>query len=287
MSGQTIKLSVLKRNKFQNTQYVEDDNGTCDLPVTEVFWTIKSPSESLKDSILQLIPGATIYTCSSGEYILSPKASTVIKEEGAGSGCAIRLSFYDPNGKKWCLMSVDNKPYAQHVQGIMDKGETDEQCIIRETKEETNIDLSNKVLIKWAKYSFLGGNELVDCHWPVETNVFCATLQWNDVSHLFPHPLVDNTINIVNVDEYDFKLDETQFILAIPEDVNILFPSTIEEIRKTKPVNGIIVDVPLEFGNHHRALFDYFINELPTPKFPYLHTFEIFKRQKDIFPSDK
>ena len=129
MSSQQIKLSISKRNKFQDIQYIEDDNGIFDLSVLErsgSIWTIKNPSHSIKNSMRDTIPGSTIYICSSGEYILSPKASCVIKQEGDGRGCAIRLRFADPNGNHWCLMVVDNKPYAQHVQGAMDKGETDE-----------------------------------------------------------------------------------------------------------------------------------------------------------------
>lgn len=285
MSDKLVKLSILKTNKFQDAQYVEDENGSLILD-PKGFWTIKNPSDSMKKWILENIPGSTVYTCSSGQYILSPKASNVIKREGEGCGCAIRLRFSDSNGRKWCLMMADNKPYAQHVQGSMNESESEEECIIREAKEETGIDLSNKSLVRWAKYSFLGGNELVDCFWPVTTTVFFAMLEWKEVSHLFPNGLIDNKINIVDAKEYKFQLDETRYILAIPEHSETVFPSKIEEIRVTKQVNGKTVDFPLEFGGHHRALFDCFDSSIPTPKFPFLHSFEIFKRAEEILRSN-
>lgn len=282
-----LNVRVNKTNKYGDPQYIEDENETITIN-KEGFWSIKNPSSKMKELCNTFINGSILYTCSSGEYIISPKSSKVIKKEGEGLCCSIRLRFKDTNGKLWCLMVCDNKHYLRHLTGVINNDKTNRDCIIRVSNEQLRIDMINKPLIKWAEFSFLENHDLVDCSWIIKNIVFFTQLEWKDVSHLFTnHHLIDNKINIINTKEYGFVLDETEYIVCIPEyssSSNMIIPTEIEDIRRKKKVNGIMTDVPLEFTGHHRALYEYFCTgqERPLPSFHYLHTFDMFKREKEV-----
>lgn len=201
------KFLIVKKNKFDNPQYIESNDGEHVQLNTNVFWSIKNPSIELQKYLNENCPNWKIYMCSAGTFALSHKASTAIKSEGFGQGALIILKFKSPVGDIWNLLVADNKIYVQPVQGSLDENESPVMGIVREAMEEVKIDLSKFTLIPVASYSFTGGNELVDCKWKCMTTCFVAFLQWDMVKHLFPNGLVSNQINIINASKLNLDLD--------------------------------------------------------------------------------
>lgn len=247
------------------------------------FWAIKSPDPSIIGSLNHYHPGWTMYTCSKGTFALSPKAATVIKPEGFGQGAVARICFKDPFGKTRFLVVADNKTYIQSPQGGVELGEEPEDGAKREALEEVRIDLSDTKLIPIARYSFPGGNELIDCTWPCSTHVFAAYLQWEEVKHLFPSGLVDNEYSLTIVSDLPDEYSEIEQIFSIPCNKISEFPESFNEFQKKTVRNGQMMMIPLEFNKigHHRQFLEKLSTTEEFIKPSYLTELVCLKREQE------
>lgn len=274
-----IKLYVTKRNNYGNPQMSEKaGNGDVIYLLSlkqDEYWSIKDPSDSIKNVLQCTHPGYTIYTCSGGTFAISPIASTFYKPETNNYGSGIVIEFLDDNEDSWFLLISDDKPYIANIQGCAENNETFEECIKREVLEETDIYLCDIRPTLIAEYSFTYKNALVDCEYDVVSKIFYARLSYNRVHHLFPNGLVSHQINIVDVASLQIKLDETKYIIAIPASMNMVdVPEKFSEIKVSKTIKGetVLMDADYSKQSHHRQFIDLFKTNSPIIKPPYLKT---------------
>lgn len=277
-----ICLKVVKVNAFGSIQYVECDPSHAADPDKffrdldpKGYWSIKAPSDRLKAA------ASVVYTCSSGTFVLSEKLVEVVKPEGFGQGISVMIRSCDEDGRTWFIMVADNKHYLQNVSGGADIGESPEDAAKREVMEELGVDLKEWDFVEIAKWSYMGGSDLVDCHWPCITTAFLTNIPWTTVKYLFTttdgvYTLNPNSLNVVNTKSLPFTVDETEQIFAFTEDYMVQIPESFPEYQKTKGR----VTVPLEFNKagHHRQLCELFNTDAPVIVPRFLSSFDYFKR---------
>ncbi len=257
-----MNFSINKTNKFGNPQYVENGE-IIEFNPTD-FWSIKDPQLCI-NYILNKYPGSELRTYNNIQYILSPKASLNIPKENQGNGSAIILEF-DYLGKTYYLFTTDNKSYIQICQGSSNDGETFEQTIIRETKEELEITLTNVKEV--GEYSFADYNDLIDYKRVCTTKVFHAKLQFQDVAHLVKNWIFDNLVNVFKVNN-----DETEYVVVVDKNNLDNVPEYVEEIQIKKKINGIMQDAPILFWGHHLEAVRQYTGLQPKHFTGYLNTF--------------
>jgi dsRNA-specific ribonuclease/8-oxo-dGTP pyrophosphatase MutT (NUDIX family) len=290
-----LSLYVIKRNNYGNPQLSEtlplfSGLVICadQIPISSLksneYWSIKEPSDSIRNIVDELHPKSSIYQCNGINFLISPVASQFYKPENSGYGSGIVIEFIDKNAEKWFLLISDDKHYIANVQGCSEGKETYEECIKREVFEETAIDLKNITPIPIARYGFVYKNALVDCEYEVKSEMFFVQLPYSKVSHLFPNGLKSNQINIVDVNTLPFLLDEVKYIIAIPASMNMdSVPEKFEEIQISKNIKGNLTQVPVEYPkkSHHRQFIDLFKTNEPIVKPPYLNTLTFDVRYKE------
>ena len=131
------------------------------MPLRQFFWEVKTKEEqdyALPSKLGRLAARAHSFLCLRQTYIFCPSCGTkleVDKEQIAKvcPNCG-RLDFPRIEPAAIVLVSkgdeillVKNKNRAQHffscVAGFVEQGETIEECVAREVKEETNIDIQD------------------------------------------------------------------------------------------------------------------------------------------------
>lgn len=289
-------LYVIKKNNYGNAQTTE----TCIKDAEKLnfyelkgndYWSIKDPSDNVKYLLATYHPNHTIYKSKGGMFAISPIASQFYKPEDTGQGSGIVIEFADDNSEYWYLLVSDDKPYVSNVQGASEPGESFEQCIKREVKEETLIDLSNITPIPIASYSFMFRNALVDCEYKVTSQIYYALLQWDSVKHLFgcdkeKSLLVPNKINIIDANKFlgEHKLDEVKYIIAIPTTMDMSnIPEKFDEIQITKVIKDKTICVHVDYSkiSHHRQFIDLFDTNDPIVKPPFLDSITFDKRRAE------
>jgi len=289
LSEQEQFLVINKQNGFGDKQYVlsEELSSHDTISVGSIekgkFWSIKNPNSSLMKALDQHHPGWTMYECSGGLFALSPKAATVIKPEGFGQGAVARICFMDSFGKKRFLFVADNKIYIQSVQGGVELNEQPEEACKREAMEEVRIDLSKKHLVPIARYSYLGGNELIDCKWDCSAHVFAVYLSWDEVKHLFPNGVSDNEFSVTLITDLAEEYSEIEQIFSVPCDKITSFPENFELYPKKTVQNGQEKFIPLEFQKigHHRQLLEKLSTDEEFIKPRFLTEFVCLKREQE------
>jgi 8-oxo-dGTP pyrophosphatase MutT (NUDIX family) len=221
-----IKFSI-NYNKFKNPQYLESEDGTIsDFPKDEEIWTIKNPSETIIKFYQENYPNVVLRKYLDNIYLMSSLAAEKIRPYGSGQGscCIIRFKYKDAS---YFLLFTDNKPYVQNCQGGALENENMVKCMLRELFEEGKIIVKEKQLQEIGNWSFIMSNSLVDCSWKAETTLFFAELDYEQIEHLLTNELKEDDVTIFDASKYDFKLDETKFILTIPEKVMEDMPDKI------------------------------------------------------------
>ncbi len=238
-------LQITATNKFGNHCYQESETGELDYPNDASIWTIKTPSAKCLEFYGNKFPLCKTRTYNNIQYLMSSQAYEKIPPEKISSGSACIVQF-EHNEKKYFIMTVDNKKYLQNPQGSCNDNESSIDCAIREVVEETNINLDKTNMKELGFYSFESYNEIIDYRNVVTTSVFYVTVPYNNVKHLL---LTDpqNEMMIVNVHDYSFSLDETQYVIVIPEQ---LIESHPDSLKLDK--NGVMVDHA--FSGHHRQM---------------------------------
>lgn len=276
------KIAVESESKSESESESKSESKSIESLEPQDFWSIRLNDSVVSVSISQILdknfPGWSLYTCSNGSFILSPKATTVIKPEGCGLGVAIIIIFESPTGKRYNLLMADNKTYIQNIQGGLELGEDHIVGIKREVMEEAYIDLSESTLVKVASYSFFNRNELIDCGWSYTTTVYFAYLSWEKVKHLFPNGILENDVTIVTETSLPFRLDETQQLFAIPQ--GVIAPEYFPEFKRIHINKGTKTLKSLEFtvNNQHRQLIEKFMDNTKVVLPSHFTEFIFFKR---------
>lgn len=257
-------FSINNKNTFGDIQYIEDANGQLTYPTDATVWTIKNPSNECIEWYHANFPTIVVRTYQDNTYIMSQSASEKIKEYGFGQGEACIIKFYHM-GNPYFLFTIDNKPYLQNVQGGRDTTDAiNGDCVIREIKEEVGIDISKSDITRIGEWSFLTKNNLVDSSWPASTTLFYSCVDFSKVAHLFANvtPNTDEP-TIIDASSYTFKLDETRFVVCIPEKIIEHMPDMI------------VADKSYRFSGHHRECIHRILQLTKSYPVDYLHSFNV------------
>lgn len=231
-------LNTLRKNRFNQICYAVGPHPH-NKPVSSDVWTVENPSQEVLDVYHK--DGTEVRTYGEKTFLMSAKAASCIQPEGLSSGSAVALYFIH-KGVKYYVMTIDNKPYMQHPQGMANEGESAVECAVREVKEELNIALSPHKLAECGGWSFSNYNELVDYERISTTTLFAARITFDDVKHLVGSRDLDENYHINITDVKD--LDETQHVCFVSE---YMFSRAEEsyELRGGRKV---------AFNGHHRVI---------------------------------
>lgn len=273
MMMQGLCLRVFSKNKFGDICYEENDTGTMiklDILIN-TFCTIKEPSENIR-GLLNTIDGSDIREYGGVSFWLSPLSVPIIPIEGDVEGAAVLLIVVHES-QKYVICVSDNKPYVQLPQGKRENTDSSLiETIIREVKEELNVDLSESIIEQIGKWSYSYTNTIVHTsNWKWRTVLFASVINYDVISHLFPNGILENEITI---SEYTENLDEIEQVLMIPLSLDMI-PERFPQIMKKKMVDGQIVSIPLEFEGHNRSIVELYTKGITIETPCYLDDFEI------------
>lgn len=237
-----VKFIIKDRNKWRDILYKEKEDGKLDQPSNKGIWTIISPSIQVKN----LYPNSEIRTYGGNEYLLSTEASKVIPSiEDAGGSAAI-LTFM-LSGNRYFLCTMDNRKIIKNAQGGADYGESRIDCLKREIMEELRIELSNEQCREIGYWLFSTNNQLVGTKFKNKTNLFLVELKIEQIRHLLGDRFLNGTEDmiVISVNEYDFVLDETKYVVIFPTKLISTLPEKFDFIINDKTIKII-------WNGHHR-----------------------------------
>jgi 8-oxo-dGTP pyrophosphatase MutT (NUDIX family) len=237
-------LYIIKKNSHGNPQLTETKiDGAEKLNFYDLkanaYWAIKDPSDNVRYLLQTYFSKHSIYECKGDVFAISPEAAKFFKPENTGHGSGVVIEFIDLYDDHWYLLISDDKHYISNVQGTAEGNETFEECIKREVKEETQIDISDIEPVPIASYTFTYRNALVDCEYEVVSQIYYVLLPWDRVKHLFKYKdqhLTDLTSNETS----EASLESSGFTVLIRDNKNGLFceqnnPSDIKYRSKSEP----------------------------------------------------
>jgi hypothetical protein len=237
-----IKFIIKNKNKWRDILYQERYDGNHDPPANKGIWTIISPSIEVKN----LYPTCEIRTYGDYEYLLSSEASKVIPSiEDAGGSAAI-LTFMVA-GNRYFLCTMDGAKIIKNAQGGADYGESRIDCLKREIMEELKIKLKNEQCKEIGYWSFTTSNQIVGTNFINKTNLFLVELEIEQISHLLGDRVLNGTeeMIVISVNEYDFILDETKYVVIFQTKLINTLPEKFEFIVNDKTIKII-------WNGHHR-----------------------------------
>jgi hypothetical protein len=237
-----VKFIIKDKNKWRDTLYQENENGKLDPPADAGIWTIISPSFQVKN----LYPNCQVRKYGDHEFLLSTEASKVIPNiEDAGGSAAI-LTFV-VNGKRYFLCTMDGGKTIKNAQGGADYGESRIDCLKREIMEELRIELINEQCKEIGHWSFTTFNQIVGTKFKNKTNLFLVDLEIEQIRHLLGDRILNGTEDmiIISVNEYDFVLDETKYVVIFSTKLINTLPEKFDFIVNDKPIK-------ITWNGHHR-----------------------------------
>jgi hypothetical protein len=247
--GNKIKLNILKKNKYGDILYIEnhknhntyDSYDSYDLPDDIGIWIIKSPSNELK----KYYSNYENRVYNNIEYLLSSAASKIISKNTNSYGSCGIISFLHKN-TRYFIMTIDDKNYVQNPQGGQNEGETPIECIKRELFEELNINIYDKQCKEVGFWSFNRKNELIDIIFNHKTTLYYINVSFEQIKHLITRELLN--MNIINVADYNFKLDETLYVIISSFENIMSHDKNIKITKKDK-----LLFYPWD-GHHRQAI---------------------------------
>ncbi len=245
-------LSIISTNKFGDHCYQVVNSGVIEaskvetLPKKDKVWTIRNPSPSIIEYYSD--KDCEIRTYNGVEYLLSIGARKVIPLIQKNYGSAGVLNFVS-DGIRYFVLVADNKTYIQNPQGGLNTGETDVECVIREIREELGVIVRPDQCVKIGSYGFSSVNKLVgDFKFSSITSVFNVEVSLSQVSHLIGDKVLDvGGLNIFSSEDYDFELDETQFVIIVSEKMVREYSETIFIERNKR-------DIQYKWTEQHREI---------------------------------
>jgi 8-oxo-dGTP pyrophosphatase MutT (NUDIX family) len=244
-----VKFIIKDKNRWRDILYQEKEDGKHAPPDNKGIWTIISPSIQVKN----LYPNCEIRTYGDNEYLLSTEASKVIPSiEDAGGSAAI-ITFMVA-GNRYFLCTMDGGKTIKNAQGGADYGESRIDCLKREIMEELRIELRNEQCIEIGHWLFTTSNQIVDTKFKNKTNLFLVELEIEQIRHLLGDRVLNGTEDmiVISVNEYDFVLDETKYVVIFPTKLISILPEKFEFIVNDKTIKIV-------WNGHHReALYRLF-----------------------------
>jgi len=237
-----VKFIIKDKNKWRDILYQEKEDGKYEPPTNKGIWTIISPSIDVRN----LYPECEIRTYGDNEYLLSTEASKVIPSiEDAGGSAAI-LTFIVA-GNRYFLCTMDGGKTIKNAQGGADYGESRIDCLKREIMEELRIELRNEQCREIGHWTFSSYNQLVGTKFKNKTNLFLVELEIEQISHLLGDRVLNGTevMIVISVNEYDFVLDETKYVVIFPIKLISTLPEKFEFIVNDKTIK-------ITWNGHHR-----------------------------------
>lgn len=230
-----IYLNIVGQNKFGDRIYEQTDKQT-DISFNELnpneIWSIKNPI-NIPDNEL-----GENRQYDNDLYFLSKKALSVIPKYGEGGGSICLLTF-ETDGKTFVIIVNDNKPYIMNCGGGKNDSESFEDCAIRELHEELDININKEQLMPYAEWSYTYTNSLIrNCYWIVKTICYTVKLNYKQVKHLILDENKLCPINIYDVKDYSFSLDELKYVIIIDK-------------TKLEEFNGL---EGKKFDGHHKKM---------------------------------
>jgi 8-oxo-dGTP pyrophosphatase MutT (NUDIX family) len=239
-----VNFVIKNKNKWGDILYQQNDKGNIEPPEDKGIWTIWRPSLQVKN----LYPNNEIRKYGKDLFLLSTKASKVIPSiEDAGGSAAI-LTFI-LNGKRYFLCTINMRKMIKNAQGGADYGESRIDCLKREIMEELRIELKNEQCKEIGHWKFTTFNQIVNTKFKNKTNLFLVELELEQISHLIDNRNLISTeeMIIISTKEYNFKLDETRYVVIFPTEVIDTFPEYFE--YKIQDKNKKII-----WNGHHREV---------------------------------
>jgi len=237
-----VKFIIKDKNKWRDVLYQEKEDGKLNPPTDVGIWTIISPSIQVKN----LYPNCEVRKYGDHEFLLSTEASKVIPSiEDAGGSAAILTFFVD--GKRYFLCTMDGGKTIKNAQGGADYGESRIDCLKREIMEELRIELRNEQCREIGHWLFSTNNQIVCTTFTNKTNLFLVELEIEQISHLLGDRVLNGTEDmiVISVNEYNFVLDETKYVVIFPTKLISILPEKFEFIVQDKTIKIV-------WNGHHR-----------------------------------
>ncbi len=244
-------LRIIRTNKFSNHTYAvnTEDVKIADLD-ENVVWAIESPP----DAIVNQYPSEQVREYNCVQFILSKKALSCLPQSNFGSVCVVSFEF---KSEQYFLFVTDNKPYVQNVCGNGEPGETPEQCMVRELKEEIGIDADLAELTPVGYWTFTNTNALINYTAHTTSHVFVMHVEFHRIAHL-----ITGSLSITEPVEFKCENDEIKSVIVIPE-------------RWFSSENLPDCLFGKTFGGHHHEAVRRLIGLRPKFDVSYLHDFQI------------
>ena len=237
-----VKFIIKDKNKWHDILYQENDDGRLEPPANKGIWTIISPSFQVKN----LYPNCEIRTYGDNEFLLSTEASKVIPNIEEAGGSAAILTFMVA-GNRYFLCTMDGGKTIKNAQGGADYGESRIDCLKREIMEELRIELRNEQCKEIGHWLFLTNNQIVCTKFKNKTNLFLVELEIEQIRHLLGDRVLNGTEDmiVISVNEYNFVLDETKYVVIFPTKLINILPEKFEYIVNDKTIK-------ITWNGHHR-----------------------------------
>ena len=238
------KVVIKNKNKWGDILYQQNDDGIMDLPKDIGIWAIWRPSRQMKN----LYPNCVVRKYGRDQFLLSTEASIVVPSiEDAGGSAAI-LTFI-VNGRRYFLCTIDCTKYIKNAQGGANYNESRIDCLKREIYEELRIELKNEQCQKIGNWIYTSYNKIIYTTFRNRTDLFFVELEIEQISHLLGDRVIKGTeeMIIISAKEYDFILDETQYVVITTLEAVDTFPETIEYKINDKILN-------IGWNGHHREV---------------------------------
>ena len=236
METLNMNLRIIGRNDFGDSIYEQTDKLLNTISLTELdsnkIWSIKNPI-NIHDSEL-----GENRKYGDDIYFLSKKALSVIPKYGEWGGSICILTFVK-NYNTYVIVVGDNKSYITNCGGGKNEGETFETCAIREVKEELNVHIKQAQLIPYAEWNNIHRNALIGAYsWVMKTVCYIVNIEYDTIKHLISDENKFGSVNIYDVKNYDFSLDELNYVVIIDK-------------TKLETFSGIEC---IEFNGHHKKI---------------------------------
>lgn len=228
MSEEVPLFKILRVNNYGDRCYGEwDSRDECEPlppPVNrDGVWVIENPSMRCLRYYLKNDPKCQLRLYQDIPFLMNSGAQKSVPVQNRickSAACVVRFEAF---GRRFYVLLIDDKQYVQNPQGGANAGETGAMTAAREIHEELKIIVDPNEIKPIGNWSVKRQMQLVNCKIEVRSELFLLDATFSQVAHLIP-PDVENTLKdtrnvvIVPVDRYQFKLDETEYVLFVPED---------------------------------------------------------------------
>lgn len=274
-----LAFKVLRTNPYGDVCYTETDSDEPDAAPPprgeDGFWVIQEPSQACLEHYHSSDSKCKVRTYEGVSFLMSPGAlnrTPVQHRVGKTAACVVRFQRF---GRVYYILLIDDKRYLQNPQGGANFGETGAQTAAREMGEELGIHVEPEELTPIGEWTVNKLVHLVNARTMVRSELFLFDAEFARIAHLIPpdvQSIVKNATDaiIVPVDVYPFKLDETEYVVIVPEDCL----DNIDEFIVLPKRDG--TEGRYTFRGHHREILHRMSGSRRKFFTKYLNTFVLY-----------